>query len=268
MVVEIDGDIRPLVEPPRAAGRDAVHWDGVRLYVTADWDVTDVVRDALADVRRRGAPARSPAPSRWRRSSSAPGARAARPRRSSSTRRTPRRCSGPRWPHGSRPAATAGCPGEPDERGHRPRGLGPHPRPRLPALPRPAPRRARRGADGRAAQHPTGARAAPQRLGQGPADRLRAARLRARHRLHRSRLAAPRDDHQRRSVHPGRHPAHLRRVPGLRQPARRPAGGLRRPRDPLHRPPHRAWSASTWPRRSPATPTSSPRRSRRPPCSR
>ncbi len=28
---------------------------------------------------------------------------------------------------------------------------------------------------------------------------------------------------QRRSVHPGRHPAHLWRVPGLRQPARRPA---------------------------------------------
>ena len=28
-----------------------LHWDGVRLYVTADWDVTDVVRDALADLQ-------------------------------------------------------------------------------------------------------------------------------------------------------------------------------------------------------------------------
>ena len=28
-----------------------LHWDGVRLYVTGDRDVTDLVRDALADLQ-------------------------------------------------------------------------------------------------------------------------------------------------------------------------------------------------------------------------
>jgi ABC-2 type transport system ATP-binding protein len=50
MVVEIDGDIRPLANHLEQQGV-TLHWDGVRLYVTADRDVTDLVRDALADLQ-------------------------------------------------------------------------------------------------------------------------------------------------------------------------------------------------------------------------
>jgi ABC-2 type transport system ATP-binding protein len=50
MVVEVDGDIRPLANHLEQRGA-TLHWDGVRLYVTGDDDVTDLVRDALADLR-------------------------------------------------------------------------------------------------------------------------------------------------------------------------------------------------------------------------
>ena len=95
-----------------------------------------------------------------------------------------------------------------------------------------------RGADGRAAQHPAGARAAPHAPGPRSCRSASCCSPTCRPSSSSARLAAPRDHDRRRAVDPGRHPAHLRRVPRLRQPARRPAGGLRRARDPLHRPPH------------------------------
>jgi ABC-2 type transport system ATP-binding protein len=49
MVVEIDGDVRPLANHLEKKGL-TLHWDGVRLYVSGEQDVTDLVRDALADL--------------------------------------------------------------------------------------------------------------------------------------------------------------------------------------------------------------------------
>jgi ABC-2 type transport system ATP-binding protein len=49
MVVEIDGDVRPLASLLEARGAE-LHWDGVRLYVSGEEDVTDLVRDALAEL--------------------------------------------------------------------------------------------------------------------------------------------------------------------------------------------------------------------------
>ena len=59
MVVEIDGDIRPVGDALQARGA-TLHWDGTRLYVTSQTGATtdqlaDLVRDVLAEL---GAPVR------------------------------------------------------------------------------------------------------------------------------------------------------------------------------------------------------------------
>ncbi|MBI2709272.1 MAG: ATP-binding cassette domain-containing protein [Actinobacteria bacterium] len=49
VVVEVDGDVRPLVDRLRSDGA-TLHWDGRRLFVTGVDDAADVTRDALADL--------------------------------------------------------------------------------------------------------------------------------------------------------------------------------------------------------------------------